>query len=97
MDAAGRRQYLYHPKWREQKDRAKFERMLELAESLPAARRRVTIDLRSDGAGRERVLAGAFRMLDSGSLRVGSERYSEQHGSHGLSTLLCSHARSPAT
>jgi DNA topoisomerase-1 len=92
VDAAGRRQYLYHPKWREQKDRAKFERMLELAESLPTARRGVTIDLRSEGPTRRRVLAAAFRMLDHGSLRVGSERYAEQHGSHGLSTLLCSHA-----
>jgi DNA topoisomerase-1 len=41
---------------------------------------------------RERVLAGAFRMLDTGSLRVGSERYASEHGSFGLSTLLCAHA-----
>ena len=93
VDAAGRRQYLYHPLWREQKDRVKFDRALALAESLPAARRRVTIDLRGDGLGRERVLAAAFRMLDQGSLRVGSERYADEHGSYGLSTLLGSHAR----
>ena len=92
VDAAGRRQYLYHPAWREQKDGAKYERALELAETLPAARRGVTIDLRRDDLSRERVLAGAFRMLDTGSLRVGSERYAAEHGSFGLSTLLCAHA-----
>ena len=92
VDAAGRRQYIYHPSWREQKDRIKFDRSLALAESLPAARRGVTIDLRSEGLTRERVLAAAFRMLDTGSLRVGSERYADEHGSYGLSTLLAAHA-----
>lgn len=92
VDAAGRTQYLYHPVWRQQKDRIKFDRMLELASSLPTARRGVTIDLRAEGVTRERVLAAAFRMLDHGSLRVGSERYAEAHGSHGLSTLLGAHA-----
>lgn len=91
VDAAGRRQYIYHPTWREQKDRAKFERMLQLAEALPTARRQVTLDLRQTELNRSRVLAAAFRMLDSGSLRIGSERYTEVNGSHGLSTLLCSH------
>lgn len=92
IDGAGRRQYLYHPQWREQKDRIKYDRAMSLAESLPAARRQVTIDLRRDGYPRERVLAAGFRMLDTGSLRVGSERYAQQHGSHGLTTLLCAHA-----
>jgi DNA topoisomerase-1 len=92
VDAAGRRQYLYHDAWRTQKDGLKFDRALELAASLPAARRGVTIDLRRDDLSRERVLAGAFRMLDTGSLRVGSERYAAAHGSFGLSTLLCAHA-----
>lgn len=91
LDAVGRRQYIYHPAWRERKDRVKFDRALQLAESLPTARRLVTLDLRSDGPGRERVLAAAFRMLDSGSLRVGSERYTNENGSRGLATLLCAH------
>ena len=51
------------------------------------------MDLRSEGLTRERVLAAAFRMLDSGSLRVGSERYTNENGSHGLATLLCAHVR----
>jgi DNA topoisomerase-1 len=92
VDGAGRRQYIYHPTWREQKDRIKYDRALALAESLPAARRRVTIDLRRDGYPEERALAAGFRMLDTGSLRVGSERYAAKHGSHGLTTLLCAHA-----
>ncbi|RFA13493.1 DNA topoisomerase [Subtercola boreus] len=91
IDAAGRRQYIYHPTWREQKDRIKFDRALSLAESLPPARRKVTMDLRHERPDRERASATAFRMLDQGSLRVGSERYAEQHGSYGLSTLLCAH------
>ncbi|MDQ0677398.1 DNA topoisomerase-1 [Arthrobacter pascens] len=93
LDAVGRRQYIYHPEWRERKDRLKFDRALQLAESLPTARRLVTIDLRSEGPTRERVLAAAFRMLDSGSLRVGSERYTNENGSHGLATLLCAHVQ----
>ena len=92
VDAAGRRQYIYHEAWRTQKDGLKFQRALELAATLPAARRGVTIDLRRDDLSRERVLAGAFRMLDTGSLRVGSERYAAEHGSFGLATLLCAHA-----
>jgi len=92
IDAAGRRQYLYHPTWREQKDRLKFDRMLAFAEALPAARRGVTRDLRRKELSRERVLAGAFRLLDSAALRVGSERYADENGTFGLATLLCSHA-----
>src|SRR5690606_11769416 len=76
------------------KDRLKFDRMLELAAVLPAARRGVTRDLRCGDADlcRPRVLAGAFRMLDTGMLRVGAERYADAHGSYGLSTLLGAHA-----
>lgn len=93
VDAAGRVQYLYHAAWRRRMDRLKFDRALDLADALPAARRGVTTALRSDGLTRERVLAGAFRMLDSAHLRVGSERYALEHGSYGLATLLVRHAR----
>ena len=97
LDEAGRRQYIYHSYWREKKDKAKFDRALLLAEALPNARRAVTIDLRGEGLTRTRVLAGAFRMLDTGGLRIGSERYAESNGSHGLSTLLCAHAKVSGT
>jgi DNA topoisomerase-1 len=92
VDTAGRTQYLYHPQWREQRDRLKFDRALALAESLPAARRGVTLDLRREGLPRARVLAAAFRMLDAAHLRVGSEQYALEHGSVGLSTLRGAHA-----
>lgn len=90
VDGAGRTQYIYHEAWRRQKDKTKFDRALSLAASLPAARRKVTRDLRGDNP-EARTLAVAFRMLDVGALRVGSERYTEDNGSHGLSTLLCAH------
>jgi DNA topoisomerase-1 len=93
LDGAGRRQYIYHPAWRERRDGVKYDRALELAKSLPSARRRVTLDLRRPLPDRLRTLAAAFRMLDSGSLRIGSERYAAQHGSRGLATLLGAHAR----
>jgi DNA topoisomerase I len=91
IDAAGRKQYRYHQLWREQKDQVKYERALKLDERLPAARRQVTKSLRLEGFQRERILAAAFRLLDTGSLRVGSERYATDNGSFGLSTLLCAH------
>jgi DNA topoisomerase I len=92
QDAVGRRQYIYHPQWRERKDRTKFVRALALSEALPAARAAVTRDLRQKKVVKTRILAAGFRMLDSGSLRVGSERYAEANGSVGLTTLQCRHA-----
>jgi len=91
-DAAGRRQYRYHERWRERRDREKFERMLEFAEVLPKLRRRVARDLGGEDLGRERVLACAVRMLDVGFFRVGGETYAEENDSYGLATLRKSHA-----
>ena len=90
-DAAGRTQYIYHPVWREQKDRLKFDRALDLAETLPAARRTVTRGLQGTTHTKLQTLAAAFRLLDIGALRIGSEQYAQEHGSRGLATLLCSH------
>ncbi|WP_374110157.1 DNA topoisomerase IB [Okibacterium sp. HSC-33S16] len=92
IDLAGRRQYLYHEVWRQKQDKRKFDRALDLALALPAARRRVTADLRGPTGSRDRALATGFRLLDSARLRVGSERFALEHGSHGLTTLLCQHA-----
>lgn len=91
-DLAGRKQYLYHEVWRKKQDERKFDRALDLALALPAARRRVTSDLRGPTGSRDRALATGFRLLDSARLRVGSERFALEHGSHGLTTLLCAHA-----
>jgi DNA topoisomerase IB len=87
IDAAGRKQYLYHPRWREHRDRQKFARMMELGEILPKARRRIRRDLEGESMTRERVLAGAARLLDVGMFRIGSEEYADEEGGIGLATL----------
>lgn len=93
VDDAGRRQYLYHSEWRAERDRAKHDRMLELAEALPRLRRRVARDLRADGMGRDKVLACAVRLLELGLFRVGGESYADENGSYGLATLRKGHVR----
>jgi DNA topoisomerase IB len=90
-DAAGRRQYLYHPAWRQHRDRVKFDRILDLGERLPEVRRRLREMLATRGLGRERVLAAAVRMLDQGFFRVGGEVYAAENGSFGLATLRREH------
>lgn len=86
-DDAGRRQYLYHPDWVAQQDADKHERTLRLARRLPSVRRRITRDLRRPRLGRDRVVAGVLRMLDTGAFRTGGELYAEEHGTRGVSTL----------
>lgn len=93
VDAAGRRQYLYHERWRRWRDRRKFRRMLEFARVLPELRRTVERQLDRDDLSRERVMACAVRLLDLGSFRVGGEAYAEQNGSFGLATLRKDHVR----
>jgi DNA topoisomerase IB len=92
-DAAGRRQYLYHPDWRAQRDREKFERLVEFGATMPAVRRRLAERLELQGLVRERVLAGAVRLLDIGLFRVGGEAYAEDNESFGLTTLEKRHVR----
>jgi DNA topoisomerase IB len=90
-DAAGRRQYLYHPAWRVHRDRVKFDRILDLGERLPVVRARLRERLATRGLNRERVLAAAVRMLDQGFFRVGGEVYAAENGSFGLATLRREH------
>ena len=94
VDAAGRRQYLYHPRWREHRDREKFERMISFAELLPGLRRRLARTLRGQlEPRREIVLASAVRLLDIGMFRVGSEQYADEDGGIGLATVRKEHVR----
>ncbi|MEU8662732.1 DNA topoisomerase IB [Actinoplanes philippinensis] len=95
VDAAGRRQYLYHPQWREQQDRAKFDHALEVAERLPEVRDRLSADLTGRGLTRDRVLAAIVRLLDMGMFRVGGEESAarEEDPTYGLSTLRPDHLR----
>jgi DNA topoisomerase-1 len=92
-DDAGRRQYLYHPVWREQRDREKFQHIRSFGEQLPEVRNRVAADLSGRGLTRARVLASAVRLLDIGFFRVGGEQYTEENGSYGLATILCEHVQ----
>ena len=92
-DAAGRRQYLYHPDWRAKRDQQKFDRLLVVAQGLPKARRRVARDIAFDGMPPERAAATAFRLLDLGYFRIGSDIYAEDNGSFGLTTLERRHVR----
>lgn len=90
-DAAGRKQYLYHPRWRASRDRRKFERMLDFARALPDLRKTVERDLEKDGTPRTKVLALAVRLIDLGLFRVGNEEYARQNGTFGLATIRTDH------
>lgn len=90
-DEAGRTQYIYHQKWREQQDQMKFDHILDVGDALPAARTRVTRLLRKEDGHRDKTLGIAFRLLDLAALRVGNEGYAELHGSYGLTTMLVKH------
>jgi DNA topoisomerase IB len=90
-DDAGRKQYLYHTQWREDRDRAKFDRVRKLSAKLPALRQQVAADLDVGGLTRQRVTAIALRMLEQGVFRVGNDEYVESNGTYGVSTLLREH------
>jgi DNA topoisomerase-1 len=90
-DARGRKQYRYHPQWREHRDGTKFDRMLEFGRALPRIRRRVARDLRASGLPKEKVLATIVRLLECTLIRVGNEEYARENGSFGLTTLRDRH------
>jgi DNA topoisomerase IB len=91
IDAAGRKQYRYHDRWRERRDAEKFESMIRFARTLPRLRRRVAKDLARTGMPRERVLACAVRLLDRGFFRIGSEDYAEENDTYGIATMRKRH------
>ena len=90
-DAAGRKQYLYHSKWRERRDQEKFEKMIEFARVLPDLRDQCSEDLARAELDRDRVLACAVRLLDRGFFRIGMEEYSEKNQTYGLATMQKGH------
>ncbi|CAN5562336.1 MAG: DNA topoisomerase IB [Chloroflexi bacterium] len=92
-DARGRKQYRYHPLWREVRDEAKYGRLIEFARALPRIRRRADRDLRRRGLPREKVLALIVRLLEETLIRVGNEEYVRENRSFGLSTLRDRHAK----
>jgi DNA topoisomerase I len=90
-DARGRKQYRYHPRWREIRDETKFGRMLEFSQVLPAIRARVERDLSGPGLSREKVLATVVRLLECTGIRVGNDEYARANRSFGLTTLRNHH------
>lgn len=92
-DARRRKQYRYHPRWREMRDENKFGRMMDFARALPQIRRRVGRDLSRRGMPREKVLATVVGLLEASLIRVGNDEYARQNNSYGLTTMRNRHAR----
>ena len=92
-DARGRKQYRYHPKWRQLRDGAKFERMPAFGEALPRLRRRLRRDLALPGLPREKVLAVIVSLLDATRVRIGNAEYARDNDSYGLTTLRNRHVQ----
>ncbi len=91
VDQRGRKQYLYHPRWRERRDQQKFDEMISFARALPALRTVVERDIALGDMSAEQVLACAARLLDRGFFRIGSEEYAVTNETYGLATMRKEH------
>jgi DNA topoisomerase-1 len=96
-DARGRKQYRYHPRWRDVRDETKYTRMIAFGELLPRIRERVDEDLSRPGLPREKVLAALVRLLELTFIRVGNEEYARLNRSFGLTTLRNRHVKVEGT
>ncbi|MGH8175401.1 MAG: DNA topoisomerase IB, partial [Steroidobacter sp.] len=92
-DARRRKQYRYHPKWRETRDDGKFSRMIEFGARLPQLRRRLKQDLKLPELPKNKVLAIVVTLLDETLIRVGNEEYARTNQSYGLTTLRDKHVK----
>jgi DNA topoisomerase-1 len=92
-DERGRKQYVYHAQWREMRERAKFAQLPAMARALCVLRPRLIKDLRRRSPKEAAVLAAAAQLLDMTAIRVGSQRYFDENGTVGLTTLQSRHAR----
>jgi DNA topoisomerase I len=90
-DVRGRKQYRYHPRWREVRDEAKYSKLLIFSRALPKLRARVEEDLKRPGLTRERVLAAIVRLMDMTLFRIGNNEYAKENKSFGLTTLRDRH------
>jgi DNA topoisomerase-1 len=90
-DSAGRVQYLYHPKYRQRKEREKFARILRFSDVLPEMRRITSNHLRHKYLDREKVLAAMTRLMNAAYFRVGEERYAKKNRTYGIATLRRKH------
>jgi DNA topoisomerase-1 len=91
VDAAGRKQYLYHPSYRARQEQAKYDRLIRFAERLPDLRQAMAEHMALDGLPPERVAAIAVRLINLGWFRVGSDRYAKTSRTFGITTLRKSH------
>jgi DNA topoisomerase I len=92
-DAKGRKQYRYHPAFREVRESTKYEKMLEFARALPALRTKIDAHMGLRGLPREKVLATVVHLLETTLIRVGNEDYVRQNKSYGLTTLRDPHVK----
>jgi len=90
-DAKGRKQYRYHARYRQVRDRLKFNRLALFCEVLPAIRQRIHKDLAKPGLPREKVLATVALLLETTFIRIGNEEYARTNKSYGLTTLRNKH------
>lgn len=90
-DAKGRKQYRYHPRWREVRDETKYHHMIAFGEALPRIRERVAHDMALPGMPREKVLAAVVELLNDTFIRIGNETYARENKSFGLTTLRNRH------
>jgi DNA topoisomerase-1 len=93
IDARGRKQYRYHTEFREKRESAKYEGLLEFGKALPKLRRRVEKDLKGRNLSREAVLAAVVRLLDTEHIRIGNEEYARTNKSFGATTLRSRHLK----
>jgi DNA topoisomerase-1 len=91
VDAAGRRQYLYHPDYRAAQEEAKFDKLVRFAAALPAFREAMSNHMEQEPMSPEWACAVAVRLINLGWFRVGDERYAKAHKTFGITTLRKSH------
>ncbi len=92
VDARGRKQYRYHPKWTAVRGETKYEKILHFGRTLPRIRERLNHDLGKKGLPKEKVLATIVRLLETSLIRVGNEEYARTNQSFGLTTMKDGHA-----
>ena len=90
-DAKGRKQYRYHPRWREVRDETKYGRMMAFGQALPLIRELTEKHLALPGMPREKVLATVVRLLEQTLIRVGNDEYAKTNKSYGLTTMRDKH------
>jgi DNA topoisomerase I len=91
VDKKGRTQYIYHARFRSQREEEKFRRVVEFGEALPELRRRVRADLKRGDLSREVILAAIVRLIDQGFFRVGNDKSAKSEATYGLTTVTAKH------